>query len=271
LTSKKPISHKKEIKSQNTAISRDLGLVMAESAELVGDFNRLVSFSLGAMLPDGSKMDALGDLAEYTSLFNPIDTDFKVAREQVFPRFSMEIWNEAIYLLQKSNPKFRLRVEGRLNTDKVKPQIESLVLFVDTDGDISNVNSEAILSSKQSCAAEDCETTIRIDQKGIANILSKSIKSTSWLGTAGTIVGKVLSDSTSGKVENLKFVNEQFSLKIDSAHYERKKGLDFSWVSAGGSLQLKGSAEKKFSIVGNLRDPKSLTLRFIDDPVEVPK
>jgi len=271
LTSKKPISKKQAISLQEKAIARDLGLIMSESAELVKDFNRLVSFSLGAMLADGSKMETLGDLTEYTSLFDPIDTHFKIAQRQEYPRFSKEIWNESIYLLQKTNPKFRLRAEGRLNSDPLDPKIESLALVVDMDGDISSVNSEAILSSRQRCVTQTCETTIRIDQKGIANILSKAIKSSSWLGTVGTIVGKVLAEQTTGKVENLTFVNEQFSLKIGSINYVRQRSQPSSMVTASGSVQLKGSVERNFTIEGNLRDPKSLKISFLQDSAEVAK
>ncbi len=271
LTSKKPVLQKQVVTAQDKAIFRDLGEIMYESSELVKDFNRLVSFSLGAILADGSKIETLGDLAEYTSLFDPIDTDFKDIQTKEYPRFSKEIWNEAAYLLQKSNPKFRLRAEGRFSSDPLNPRIESLALVVDTNGEISSANSEAILSSKLNCSSESCETTIRIDQKGIANIMSQAIQSSSWLGTVGNIVGKVLTDQTTGKVENLVFVNEQVVLKIGSINYIRSRSQKSTFVTAIGSVQLGNAVERNFSIQGNLRDAKSLKFSFLQDPVEVPK
>jgi len=271
LTSSKPILQKKAVSAWDLAISRDLVSILAESSELVKDFNRLVSFSLGAVLPEGAKIETLGDFAEYTSIFDPIDTDFRDVQVLEGTRFSEEIWNESIYLLQKRNPKFRLRAEGRLSGDAQNQKIESLALVIDTESEISNANSEAILSAREKCLNETCETTIRIDQKGIASILGKAMKSSSWLGTVGTIVGKVLKDKTIGKVESLVFVSEGAALKITAINYVRLKSENSSVVSAAGLIQMAGKPDLNFTIEGNLRDPKSLKVSFLKDTDGEPK
>jgi hypothetical protein len=164
-----------------------------------------------------------------------------------------------------------LRAEGRLSGDAQNQKIESLALVIDTESEISNANSEAILSAREKCLNETCETAIRIDQKGIASILGKAMKSSSWLGTVGTIVGKVLKDKTIGKVESLVFVSEGAALKITAINYVRLKSENSSVVSAAGLIQMAGKPDLNFTIEGNLRDPKSLKVSFLKDTEGEPK
>ena len=272
LTSPRPSVISKVISERDNQVLKEISNVFLESSQITNDFYRLVSFSLGDFTHQDGEMDTMADAVEYTALFEPFEFGDLSWKDGVVNRFSKEIWNEATYYLQKSNPKFKLRAEGRIALDEDKKyKVEALVLSVDEGKEISSENSEAILTASQSCLSKKCEFEILIDQKGISKALSKLKIGASWLGTTGTISAKVSDEKTIAKIKNIHLKASKTSVVLKNVSYERTRSLNDSMVNAEGMLISSSGETKQFAISGNLRKPDSLSLTSSNSVLEAPK
>lgn len=272
LTSSRPTTVKKMIPERDVQVLTELSNIFNESSQITSDFNRLVSFSLGDFTRHDGEIETIIDAVEYVALFEPFDYGELSWKDGTVNRFSKDIWNEAIYYLQKVNPQFKLRAEGRIALDEDKRyRIEALVLTIDRTKEVSKENSESILSASQTCLQKKCEIEILIDQKGISKALSQLKVGESWLGTSGTISAKVTGETTIAKIRNINLKAAKFSIILNSVAYERNRISNDSQVNAAGSIVSIAGETKNFTIVGNLRRPESLSFNYTSsasDPIK---
>jgi hypothetical protein len=269
LTSSRPATIKKMIPERDVQVLEELSNIFNESSQISSDFNRLVSFSLGDFTRQDGEMETMTDAVEYVALFEPFDYGDLSWKDGTVNRFSKEIWNEAIYYLQKVNPQFKLRAEGRIALDEDKRyRIEALVLTVDRTKEVSKENSESILTASQTCLQKKCEIEILIDQKGISKALSQLKIGESWLGTSGTISAKISEEKTIAKIRNINLRAAKYSVVLNNVTYERNRTTNDSIVNAAGSIVSVAGETKSFTIVGNLRKPESLSLNVTSSALE---
>lgn len=257
----------KEINPRDRSISDQINGFLATSATIVQDLNRLSSYSLGVLGTEAAGLTTLTDFPEYTALFEPVDAK-TLSWDPTAPlRFSREIWNGAVYVIQKKNPSFRLRAEGRLADDQGQtPRVEAMVLAIDLEETVSASTSEAVLSVRQQCSDNDCRFSMRMDHKAISAIFSiySQNKNPASEGL-GMLVAQVDEAKTTATANRLTLGLVTFS----SLSYNRERQSDASIIEASGLLQVPNRDPIDFQVKGNIRDPSSLSVTTVSSSREV--
>jgi hypothetical protein len=258
LETPKPQTGLKEVTARDRVVSDQINEFLATSAAIVQDLNRLSSYSLGVLESDASGLTTMTDFPEYTALFEPVDAMPLNWNPAAPERFSREIWNGAVYVIQRKNPSFRLRAEGRLaQAESEAPRVEALVLAIDLAESVSAATSEAVLSVRQQCQDSGCSFSLRMDHKAISAIFSMySDKKTPAAEGLGMLVAQVDEVKTTAKSDRLNLGLVTFS----SLNYTRERQSDASNVEAIGQLKLPNRDPVDFQVKGNIREPSTLTV-----------
>jgi hypothetical protein len=258
LESQKPHTEFKELDARDRLVSEQINEFLATSATIVQDLNRLSSYSLGVLGTEASGLTTMTDFPEYTALFEPVDAMALTWDPSAPLRFSREIWNGAVYVIQRKNPSFRLRAEGRLaQAESANPKVEALVLAIDLEGNVSAATSEAVLSVRKRCQNNSCSFSLRMDHKAISAIFSMySDKKTPAVEGLGMLVAQVDEVKTTAKSDGLNLGLVTFS----ALNYTRERQSDVSNVEASGQLKIPNREPIDFQVRGNIREPSTLTV-----------
>lgn len=268
LTSPKPEGKALEVSTRDKAFSANIEEIMLSASQMLRDMHKLTSFSLGANLPAGTKSESITDLPEYITLFDPVEPGSLIWQSTDPRRFSRAIWNEATYIMQRQNPAFQFRVEGRLDSNLASP--EAIVFSIDTNSVVNAKNSDAILSARKICGENDCSYRIRIDHKAIAKNFSALGTKSTWAGSSGILSATVTTTTTSatfadfsvqGDVQIPILGTRRVSLAFTKINYNRTRGTDVSLIEAEGTLSVEGQTPRKFLLSGNLRKASSLVFK----------
>lgn len=267
LTSPKPEGKVLEVSTRDKAISANIDEVMLSASQMLRDMHKLTSFSLGATLPLGTQSQAITDLPEYITLFDTVEPGSLTWQSADPRRFSRTIWNEATYIMQRQNPAFRFRTEGRLDASLAAP--EAIVFSIDTNAVVNAQTTDAVLSARRTCVETNCTYSIKMDHKAIAKNFSALGTKSTWAGTSGILSATVTPTTTSatfagftveGDVDIPVLGMQHVSLAFSKINYNRTRGTDVSLVEAEGTVTY-GAQVRKFTISGNLRKAASLIFK----------
>ncbi|MEY3901477.1 MAG: hypothetical protein RL189_783 [Pseudomonadota bacterium] len=272
LTSQKPTGNLVEVTERDRKINAEINEVMSESGNILRDMHRLASFSLGHSVPKGVPSQASTDLPQYLTLFDILESEPLTWQSEESRRFSRLVWNEASYLMQRENPNFRFRIEGKTKTASNDPEL--IVFALDTKEAVDAKGSDVVLTAKKSCAAEQCYLNLRIDYKAMAKNFSSPASSEEWTGTSGILSARVNETNTTAEFSgfavdaNLKLPivgDRKVKFGFEKVSYNRLRESNLSNIDAQGVFYIEGETKGKFEVKGNLRDASSMSFRSSEE------
>jgi hypothetical protein len=273
LTSTVPVGTPLSVSERDVVLGKQINDVLSEASEYLKDVSRLVGAAATAAPMVRRDTSALTEAPEYTTLFNPTEpvplswTGLRKNDETGFfadgkpRRFSRPIWNEAVYLMQRKNPNFGIRVEGRSsgNESQTGPYLfEALVFMVDTAFEKSAEMSHPFLTARPVCKENRCNLVVRLSYKTIASALGTAMSYPEWSGTTGNLTANVTETTTDASIEDLAIKGKLLTIRIAKLKYHRTRSTNVSEVEAEGTVTPLDQKEIPFTLKGNLRDIASL-------------
>jgi len=278
LSSPKPSGDVTVVNERDSRLGESINSVLKESSEYLKDLSRILSYTVGAMAKNQRTTDILTELPEYVSLFNATEVEPLIWNSQNIEqqsntsqsgnekRFSREIWNESVYLMQRKNPNFRMRVEGRVKDPVAEghPPFERLVFILDREKEKVSRSSHAFLTARPICQNGACKVNLRISYRDIAEGLNELTPQGSWQGTTGVLSATLSEDSTKAELETFKIQTSAVSVNVKNFKYDRARGTNVSNAVMFGTISSKVFTDTEFLIRGNIRDAATVSVLFGD-------